>query len=202
MLAEMKKSIVEYAPEQDVPLTGYATTMLVYAGALSLVSSRVARKARWQPGLVEVALLGVATHKLSRIITKDFVTAPLRAPFTRRQEKEGAGEVHDEPQGRNALAGSIGYLLTCPYCMGPWLSMSLSAMLAFFPAQTRFVLRMLTAVTISDFLHLGYSRLNESRKTVLATRQLTERTAGAVRAGELAPDRADRPDASPVNLRS
>jgi uncharacterized protein DUF1360 len=201
MLAEMKKSIVEYAPDQDVPLAGYTTTMLVYAGALSLVLLGVARKPRWQPGLTDVALLGVATHKLSRIITKDFVTAPLRAPFTRRQEKEGAGEVHDEPQRRDALGGSIGYLLTCPYCLGPWLGTGLGAMLTFFPVPTRFVLRMLTAVTISDFLHLSYSRLNESRKTVLAERQLTEHTDGAIHAHDVATDRAERPGSS-VSLRS
>jgi hypothetical protein len=40
--------------------------------------------------------------------------------------------------------------------------------LAVRPTPTRFVLRMLAAVTISDFLHLAYSRLNESRKTVTA----------------------------------
>src|SRR4051812_46658880 len=116
MLAEIKKSVDEYAPDQDVPLTGYMTAMAVYTGALSLVLYGVTRKARWQPSLVDVALVGIATHKLSRIITKDFVTAPLRAPFTRRKEKEGAGEVHDEPQSGHAVKGSLGYLLTCPYC--------------------------------------------------------------------------------------
>jgi hypothetical protein len=120
-----------------------------------------------------VLLLGVATHKLSRIVTKDFVTAPLRAPFTRRQGKEGAGEVRDEPRG-SQVQSSIGYLLTCPYCAGPWLGTGFSALLAWRPVPTLFVLRLLAAVTISDFLHLAYSRLNESRKTVLAERRLKE----------------------------
>jgi hypothetical protein len=121
-------------------------------------------------------LLGVGTHKLSRILTKDFVTAPLRAPFTTRRENEGAGEVLDAPRG-GELQKSLGYLLTCPYCVGPWLGTGLSALLAVRPAPTRFVLRMLAAVTISDFLHLLYSRLNESRKTVVAERQHRERQA-------------------------
>src|SRR5438552_4270755 len=30
----------------------------------------------------DLALLGIATHKTSRALTKDRVTAPLRAPFT------------------------------------------------------------------------------------------------------------------------
>jgi hypothetical protein len=164
----------DYAPNDDVPLAGYTAAMLTYAAGLGLVLFGVARKTRWQPSILDVAMLGVATHKLSRIVTKDFVTAPLRAPFTQRQGKEGAGEVHDEPRG-GELQTSIGYLLTCPYCVGPWLATGLSALLAWRPAPTRFVLRMLTAVAISDFLHLAYSELNESRKKIVAERRSDER---------------------------
>jgi hypothetical protein len=171
----------EYSPNDDVPLAGYTAAMLTYAAVLGAVLLGVARKRRWQPRAMDVLLLGVATHKLSRIVTKDFVTAPLRAPFTRRQGSEGAGEVHDEPRG-SQVRSSIGYLLTCPYCVGPWLGTGLSALLAWRPVPTRFVLRLLAAVTISDFLHLTYSRLNESRKAVRAERRLKELPAMSVEA--------------------
>lgn len=173
MLAEIEKTVKRYAPEQEVPLLGYTAVMGTYAAVLALVLFGVTRKPRPEPSVLDVALLGAATHKLSRIITKDFVTAPLRAPFTERRGKEGAGEVHDEPQD-TPLASSIGYLLTCPYCVGPWLATGLSAFLTTRPTPARFVLRLLSAVTISDFLHLAYSRLNESRKVVLAERRLAE----------------------------
>lgn len=173
MLQELEGPIERYAPGQDVPLAGYAATMATYAGLLGVALVGITRKGRWQPGMGDTALLGVATHKLSRIVTKDFVTAPLRAPFTERRSAEGAGEVHDEPRP-GSIGSSVGYLLTCPYCVGPWLATGLGAMLSLRPIQTRFVLRMLTAVTISDFLHLAYSRLNESRKTVSAERRLAE----------------------------
>jgi hypothetical protein len=172
-MRELTRTLREYAPDDDVPLAGYTAAMVTYAVVLGGVLFGVARKIRWQPRAMDVLLLGVATHKLSRIVTKDFVTAPLRAPFTRRRRREGAGEVHDEPRG-GQLQSSIGYLMTCPYCVGPWLGTGLSALLAWRPVPTRFVLRMLTAVAISDFLHLAYSRLNESRKAVLAERRLQE----------------------------
>lgn len=164
----------DYAPDQDVPLAGYTVAMLTFAAGLGVALFGVARKTRWQPGGADLALLGVATHKLSRIVTKDFVTAPLRAPFTQRQGQQGAGEVRDQPRG-GELQSSIGYLLTCPYCLGPWLATGLSALLAWRPVPTRFVLRMLTAVAISDFLHLAYSQLNESRRKISAERRLEER---------------------------
>jgi hypothetical protein len=127
---------------------------------------------------MDMALLGVGTHKLSRIVTKDSVTSPLRAPFTSRREPEGAGEVHDEPQG-NTWQRTVGNLLTCPYCAGPWLATGLGALLTWRPAPTRFVLHTLAAVTLSDFLHAAYARLHESRKTVQAERRRSERGAAA-----------------------
>jgi hypothetical protein len=180
MMPDLTNSIREYAPNEDVPLTGYAAAMATFAALLGAVVYGVARKARWQPGAMDVALLGMGTHKLSRIVTKDFVTAPLRAPFTERRGKEGAGEVHDEPRGEG-LRSSIGYLLTCPYCAGPWLATGLGALLLARPSAGRFVLRMLAAVTISDFLHLTYSQLNESRKKVQAERRLEEGIEAATR---------------------
>jgi Protein of unknown function (DUF1360) len=170
---ELEKLQREYAPRDQVPLAGYVASMLTFAAGLGGILVWVTRKKAPLPSLLDVALLGVATHKLSRILSKDFVTAPLRAPFTRRQGPEGAGEVHDEPRG-GGLRRATGYLLTCPYCLGPWIGTSLCASLLGFPLQTRFVLRVLSAVTVSDFLHLSYSRLNESRKTVVAERRLVE----------------------------
>jgi hypothetical protein len=156
-------------------LLGYGGAMLSY-GLVLAVALSVARRKRIRPGWADVAMLGIATHKLSRIVTKDFVTAPLRAPFTQRQAAEGAAEVHDEPRG-GALRKSVGYLLTCPYCLGIWIATGLNTVLLIRPVQTRFVLRLLTSVTLSDFLHLSYSRLNESRKMVSAERRQLEQPA-------------------------
>jgi hypothetical protein len=177
MLSEIRKPLDEYAPSEQAPLAGYGAAMLAYGIALSLALSLV-RRTRTRPGWADVALLGVGTHKLSRLITKDFVTAPLRAPFTRRKENEGAGEVHDEPRG-GAVSKTIGKLLTCPYCLGFWISTGLNTLLMLRPAETRFVLRMLATDTISDFLHVSYSGLNETRKKSSAERQLAERTTRA-----------------------
>lgn len=173
MLDEIKKPYREYAPDDEIPLAGYTATMLTFAAGLGGVLLWMTRKRAPLPTLLDVALLGVATHKLSRIVSKDFVTAPIRAPFTHRQAPEGAGEVHDEPHG-GGLRRAMGYLLTCPYCLGPWIATGLSAFLVGHPMQARFVTRVLAAVTVSDFLHLSYSRRNETRKAVVAERQRAE----------------------------
>ncbi len=169
-----------YAPREQIPLSAYVASMVIFAAGLTGVLVWLTRRNARLPPLREVALLGVATHKLSRIVSKDFVTAPLRAPFTRRAGSEGAGEVQDEARGGGARR-AVGYLLTCPYCLSPWIATGLSAAMLARPVPTGFVVRVLAAVTASDFLHLLYSRLNESRKAVVSERKLLEQRGGEQR---------------------
>lgn len=62
----------------------------------------------------DVILLAAGTHKLSRTISKDSVTAPLRAPFTRYVDRGGPAEVMEEVRATGGLRHSVGELLTCP----------------------------------------------------------------------------------------
>jgi hypothetical protein len=75
----------------------------------------------------------------------------------------------------------VGNLLTCPYCLDVWIATSLNTLVLLRPVETRFVLRILASDTISDFLHLSYSRLNESRKAISAARHQTEERAALPR---------------------
>ncbi len=158
-----------YAPHQHVPLSGYLTTLAVFGVGFAAALVHLGRpRTPWGrgPRLGDVPLVGMATHKLTRIIAKDFVTAPLRAPFTERVAKEGGGEVQDRP--RPGKLATLGDLVSCPYCLGPWVATGFSVALSVSPGPTRAALRILAAVAVSDFLHQIYSRLNETRKAALA----------------------------------
>ncbi len=163
----------EYAAREPIPLSGYVASMAIFTAGLGGALVWMTRQRRALSPLRDVALLGAATHKLSRIVSKDFVTAPVRAPFTRRAGSEGAGEVHDEARG-GVLRRAVGHLLTCPYCLGPWIATGLGTSMVKWPLQAGFVARVLTAVTVSDFLHLAYARLNESRRVVVGQRKQLE----------------------------
>jgi hypothetical protein len=52
----------------------------------------------------DVVLVGVATHKLARRLSKSSVTSPLRAPFTRYEGVSGPAELHEEVRGRGLLS--------------------------------------------------------------------------------------------------
>src|SRR4051794_40866054 len=61
----------------------------------------------------DIVLLGVATYQVSRTITRDRVTAFLRAPYARQGESVGRGEVESEVRGTR-IRRAIGELVVCP----------------------------------------------------------------------------------------
>lgn len=149
----------DYAPGEDVRLASYAALVAAYVATVAGVSAAVARTGRRLPkvGLADVALLGMATHKLSRRIAKASVTSPLRAPFTRLEGPAGAGELNEQARGRG-LRKAVGELLTCPFCLSQWVATGFVFGLAVAPRATRLAAAGLAALTVSDFLQLAYSR--------------------------------------------
>ena len=143
-------------------LAEFAAMMTFYIAAFAVLTSLAAdRKALPRRfGLLDLALLGIATHKLSRIVAKDRITGILRAPFVSYIKSAGAGEVEEEPRGHGIQRG-IGTLISCPYCMGPWCAAALGFGFVFAPKVTRFFAGILVSVTISDFLHRAYAAAKE-----------------------------------------
>ena len=148
----------------DRPIAAYSALSTLYSVVSALVFLRLLRNRSDVPdrvGPADVALLGIATYKLSRTITKDKVTAPLRAPFTEYQGEAGPGEVSEAPRGAG-LRHAIGELLVCPYCIAQWVATAFVAAFAAAPRAARFVATIFAAVTISDFLQIVY-KLGEDK---------------------------------------
>ena len=122
----------------------------LFAGTALLLRRRGRLPAR--PRLADVVLAGVATEKITRIIAKDWVTAPLRAPFTEFVEDAGRGEVVERPR-QGGMRQAMGALLTCAYCLGPWTALLLVAGMSAAPRLTRLATATFTAVAVSDALH-------------------------------------------------
>lgn len=149
--------------DEHTPLGSYAGIMATWAavhGGLLAAAGRTGRlPERVDAG--DIVILGVATHKLARIITKDWVTSPLRAPFVRYEGSAGGGEVKEKAVGRGPRK-AVGDLLTCAFCIGPWVAGALTAGFVAAPRATRLVAAGFSAVTISDFLHQAYQKLRSA----------------------------------------
>jgi uncharacterized protein DUF1360 len=144
-------------PGHEPPLGGYAATSAAFNALFAVALAAAARSGRL-PERVEpqdVALIGVASHKLSRVVTKDKITAFARAPFTAYQRTGAPGEVEERARGRG-IRRAIGELLVCPYCLSVWTSAGLHLGLVYAPRSTRVVASALSSLTIADFLHIAY----------------------------------------------
>lgn len=109
-------------------------------------------------GVLELVMLGLATQHATRLISKDTVTAPLRAPFTEFEGAAGEGEVNERVIG-TGLRHSIGELLACPFCLGQWAATGLVAGSVAAPRLGTAAVTTLAAAQLSDYLQLAYAAL-------------------------------------------
>jgi uncharacterized protein DUF1360 len=157
------------------PAAGYAPPekrppFLPYLGFISLFGSLVAaalvvakRQGRELPERVpagQLLLVATASHKVSRVLSKDKVTSPLRAPFTELEGGGGPAELEERSRG-TGVRKAIGDLLICPFCLGLWVIAGFSIGLLFAPRATRFVASLFAALAISDFLQIAYKAAEE-----------------------------------------
>jgi hypothetical protein len=165
--AEQAREVTEdsvdgYAHEHR-PLAGYGAMVgafgLAFAGSLAAVHRK--RGSLPAPGVWDLVLVGAATHKVSRVISKDRVMSFARAPFVRYEEPDGHGEVSEQPRG-TGLRLAIGELIVCPYCLGQWVAAAFGVGLAGAPDLTRLVAFIFTAETAADFLQLAYVAAEEA----------------------------------------
>jgi Protein of unknown function (DUF1360) len=150
-------------PPEKPPLFSYAALMGIFNALFVGALVAAARRGRALPPRVELTdllTIGVASHKLSRLISKDKVTSPLRAPFTELEGGGGPGEVEERARGRGARK-AIGELLICPYCLGLWVVSAFAIGFLFVPRLTRFLAAIFSALTISDFLQIAYKAAEE-----------------------------------------
>ena len=147
----------------EIPTHDYAALVAVFNGLLAI--ALLARKCSREPlpkrvEPQDLALFALATQKLSRVITKDKVTAALRAPFTEVEGKGGAGELEERPRG-HGLRRAIGDLITCPFCFGTWIASGFIYGHIFTPRLARTIASIFAVAGLSDFLQQAYVKAQE-----------------------------------------
>jgi Protein of unknown function (DUF1360) len=158
-LKELPNPVAGYAdPDERPPLLPYLGFMSIFGTLVAAALALAKREERELPERVpagQLLLVGTAAHKLSRVVAKDKVTSPLRAPFTELQGKGGPAELEERSRG-TGLRKAVGELLICPFCLNLWVIAAFSVGLLFAPRVTRFIASLFAALTIADFLQIAY----------------------------------------------
>jgi len=159
----VRQAAAGYAPGQGRPLRGYLAALAaygLYSGGLVALARLLGRRAPERLDTRDVVLMSIATHKVSRMLAKDAVTSPLRAPFTRYEGPSGDAELGEQVRG-TGVWHSVGELVSCPFCLSVWVATGFTAALVLAPRLTRLAAATFTAVAVSDVLQLAYAAAQE-----------------------------------------
>src|SRR4051794_39811043 len=114
-----------YRNGEQRPLGGYVVVMAVFGAILSGAAGLAFATGRRLPegiGPWDLLLIAAGTHKLSRTLTKDAVTSPLRVPFAQYTSTGGPAEVMEDVRTASGVRHAIGELVTCPFCLDMWIA--------------------------------------------------------------------------------
>jgi len=150
------------SPHDQHRLAGYVSVMSLFGSAVvgtALLGRSRGRELPASYAVQDLVLGAIATHKFSRLVAKDGVTTPLRAPFTEFEGNIGSAEVQEEPKKHTTAQHTIGELVTCPFCLTPWIASGYVATLALAPRWARAWAAVFGVVGGSDFLQHAYAHL-------------------------------------------
>jgi uncharacterized protein DUF1360 len=153
-----------YSPGDPKPLASYAAVTGVFATAAG--SYEALRRSRgWdlpeRVGAGDIALMAVATYKLSRVVTKSKVTGFARAPFTKVTGEGGPAEVSETARGEG-FRRAVGELLLCPHCMAQWVAAGFVAGYIADQRATRSVASVFAVAALADALNQGWVAAQEA----------------------------------------
>ncbi len=145
-------------------LGGYGLLIAVFQSLFWGFVFLTKRRGPRLPRKIEIAdllLLGTATYKISRLVSKDSVTSVIRAPFTIYRGPSGSSEVKEDVRG-TGVRKAVGELLTCPFCVGTWIASVMVYGLVLQPRVTRLVAAIFSVAAVSDALQYGFEALRKS----------------------------------------
>ena len=157
------------ASQTTPPYAAYAGIMSTFVGGLAAaggVAKLLDRDPREHTAL-DLVLLGLATFKASRTVSRDHVTSFLREPFVAGNAREGA----DEPVETGDVRQAIGELVTCSRCIGTWIAAALTGTEMLAPRFGRVLTWTLATAGANDVLQAGFSLLTHGAN------ELEQRTA-------------------------
>ena len=160
----MSDSGANSAGEVNRPLGAYVTLMAAFVALVGGFAAWLRRSGHdlpKRPSAVDLVLVTVATQKTSRLLSKERITAPVRAPFTELEPDVGADGPKETASG-DGLRRALGELIGCPHCLSLWIATAFTAGLIAAPRSTRWTVAGLAVVSGSDVLQIAYRRFQSS----------------------------------------
>ena len=129
---------------------GYAVATGIFLSVFAVFNLVTRRKDKGVRPF-DLALLGLSSFRLGRMVAYDKVMEPFRSPFTKTvPDPTGAGDTV-VPAG-TGWRRAIGELIACPICAGTWIAAGLVYGLEITPRPTRVLLSIIGAIGLGELL--------------------------------------------------
>lgn len=100
----------------------------------------------------DLALLGLSSYRMGRLVAYDLAMEAVRAPFTQTvPDPTGAGDTV-QPKG-TGWRRAIGDLMACPICAGTWIAAGLVYGLEVAPRFTRVLMAIMASIGLGEVLN-------------------------------------------------
>jgi uncharacterized protein DUF1360 len=132
------------------PMGAYALLLAIFVVLVVLVAVIAGARLRGLPSVFDLTLAGLASYRITRVISQSKIGRVLRAPVT-----DPTGE---EPRG-GGMVRALGELVLCGSCFSVWVAAAISVALVAFPDQTRFIAFLFAAAAVAEFLLVAFERL-------------------------------------------
>jgi hypothetical protein len=152
------------ATRSSAPHGAYASIMGTFAAGLAaagLVARLLGREPRENSAL-DLVVLGAATFKASRTISRDEVASFIREPFVEGEAHHGG----EDPVESGDIRQAIGELVTCSRCIGTWVAGGLTATQLIAPRFGRMLTWSLAAAGANDFLQASFAALTNKSNEI------------------------------------
>ena len=139
------------------PYNAYAGILGTFVGALALTGAlaRLLGRDPRDDNALDLTVLGLATFKAARTISRDEVTSFLRDPFVEGEAHEGG----EDPRETGDVRQAIGELVTCSRCIGTWVAAGLGTTQILAPRFGRILTWTFAAAAVNDWLQAGFAAL-------------------------------------------
>ena len=155
---EKRAAVAEPAPEAT-PYGAYGLILGGFAGVVAATAALEQTLRRPVPtSALDLALLGAATFKVARVVSRERLGKVVREPFVATADAAGDGAPHERPVG-SGLRRAVGELVTCSRCTGTWAAAGLVATRTAAPRFGRVLVWTLAAGAVNDFLHAGFAAI-------------------------------------------
>ncbi len=171
----------EQRPVEKHPYGAYAlisaTYLGLYGGFVALTRRRGTPLHRGI-GPLDLAMLGLATLRLSRLAAWDEVTSFLRLPVVEHGPHDPVAGQGQQPRGRG-LPRALGELVTCTSCIGTWIAAALTSGLYLAPDATRPFVTIMAAAGLGQLADATLALIYAARDRAHAEQEAASDSTGA-----------------------